>query len=171
MGIALLVSVLIGVSPSCLLLMVMLDGLLAFREALQGTLLGDFVLLQTAVPQLAGALFALLLTFSSVANLLLLQVRERWHEIGLLQALGWRSAFIHRLLVQEGLTLAIAGTIPGVLVAGGILYWLHSAQNNVALPLVATGTILLMALVAVLGTFPALRAVNRARLIEVVRAE
>ncbi|HLG65315.1 MAG TPA: FtsX-like permease family protein [Ktedonosporobacter sp.] len=156
---------------SALLLMVMLDGLLAFREALQGTLLGNFVLLQTAVPQLAGALFALLLTFSSVANLLLLQVRERWHEIGLLQALGWRPAFIYRLLVQEGLTLAIAGTIPGVLVAGGILYWLHSAQSNVALPLVATGTILLMALVAVLGTFPALRAVNRVHLVEVMRAE
>jgi hypothetical protein len=30
------------------------NGVLALHQALQGTLLGDYVLLQTAVPQIAG---------------------------------------------------------------------------------------------------------------------
>jgi hypothetical protein len=155
---------------SALLLTLMLDGLLAFRQALQGTLLGEFVLLQTAVPQLASAIFALLLTFLSVASLLTLQVRERWYEIGLLQALGWRATFIQRLLVQEGLTLTLAGTLPGVLVAAGLL-WQRGEQSGNALPLVALLALLLMLLVAVLGTLPALRALKRLRVIDIMRSE
>jgi hypothetical protein len=48
---------------SALLLMVMLNGVLALHQALQGTLLGDYVLLQTAVPQIAGCVIAIVLTF------------------------------------------------------------------------------------------------------------
>ncbi len=106
---------------SAVLLTVMVDGILAFRQTLQGTLLGDYVLLQTAVPQIAGAVFAVLLTFLSVADLLLLQVRERQKEIGLLQAVGWRAKIVQRLFVQEGLMLAVVGAVPGVLVALGVL--------------------------------------------------
>ncbi|MGI9060309.1 MAG: hypothetical protein ACR2H5_17230 [Ktedonobacteraceae bacterium] len=42
----------------------------------------------------------MLLTFLSVADLLLLQVWERQKEIEVLQAVGWRPR-----IVQEGLTL------------------------------------------------------------------
>src|SRR5215470_4482181 len=91
---------------SAILLVVMFSGILALRQTLTGTLLGDFVLLQTAVPQIAGCVLAVLLSFLSVADLLLLQVRERQQEIGLLRAVGWRPGVVRWLFMQEGLILA-----------------------------------------------------------------
>jgi hypothetical protein len=103
---------------SALLLMIMFNGLLAQHQALQGTLLGDYVLLQTAVPQIAGCIIALVLTFLSVADLLLLQVRE---------------------------------------------------QNIVPVPLIACGVIVLMVIVATLAILPAMGAVSRMEVVDLLR--
>ncbi|MGI9062065.1 MAG: ABC transporter permease [Ktedonobacteraceae bacterium] len=156
---------------SAILLTVMIDGLLAFRQTLQGTLLGEYILLQTAVPQLAGASFAVLLTFLSVADLLLIQVRERQKEIGLLQAVGWRAHLVQRLFVQEGLTLAVVGAVPGVLVALWILTAHHAAQGSIPALVVGAGAVVVMLVVAGLATLPAIRAINRLPLMDVLRAE
>lgn len=156
---------------SAVLLTVMVDGILAFRQTLQGTLLGDYVLLQTAVPQIAGAVFAIILTFLSVADLLLLQVRERQKEIGLLQAVGWRAKIVQRLFVQEGLMLAVVGAVPGVLLALGVLMTQHAAPGAIPAPLVGLGAIVLMLIVAGLATIPAVRAVNRLPMMDVLRAD
>ena len=156
---------------SAVLLVLMFSGTLALHQTLVGTLLGDFVLLQTAVPQIAGCVFAVLLTFLSVADLLLLQVRERQQEIGLLQAIGWRPGLVQQLFMQEGLTLAIISTIPGVLVALEILAIQHNVQSIIPPPLVALSAVLLMLLVASLATIPALRALKRVQVIDVLRAE
>src|SRR5260370_28712305 len=67
---------------SAILLVVMFSGILALRQTLTGTLLGDFVLLQTAVPQIAGCVLAVALSVLSVAGLLLLQVPGRQLESG-----------------------------------------------------------------------------------------
>ena len=156
---------------SALLLMVMFNSLLAQHQALQGTLLGDYVLLQTAVPQIAGCVIALVLTFLSVADLLLLQVRERQKEIGLFHAIGWRPWAIQRLFAQEGLLLAIGGTIPGVLVSLWILSSQHVVQHIASVPLIACGVVVLMLLVAILAILPAMRAVSRMRVVDLLRAE
>ena len=156
---------------SALLLMVMFNGVLALRQTLIGTLLGNYVLLQTAVPQIAGCVFALLLTFLSVSDLLLLQVRTRQQEIGLLQAIGWRPWAMQQLFILEGLTLAVIGTVPGVLVSLWVLAAQHSVQNIVPLPLLACGAILLMLLVSALAILPALRAINRMQVVQVLRSE
>lgn len=156
---------------SAALLVVMLESLLAFQQALQGTLLGSYILLQTAIPQLAGALFALVLTFLSVADLLLLQLRERRHEIGLLLALGWRMHHVQQLFVQEGLTLALLGTIPGTIAAALILVSQHGIQSLSTVLVVGLSTILLMVMVAAIATIPALRALTYVQLVEVMRAE
>jgi ABC-type antimicrobial peptide transport system permease subunit len=156
---------------SAVLLVLMVSGVLALRQALQGTLLGDFVLMQTAVPQIAGGVFAVLLTFLSVADLLLLQVRERQQEIGLLQAVGWRSRMVQWLFIQEGMILALISTVPGVLVALGILAAQHTVQRTLLFPLVALGAVLLLVGVSTLATLPALRALNRMQVVEVLRAE
>lgn len=156
---------------SAILLTVMVNGILAFRQTLQGTLLGDYVLLQTAVPQLAGAAFALLLTFLSIADLLLLQVHERTKEIGLLQSVGWRLGIVQRMFVQEGMTLAFLGAIPGVLVALAVLAVQHSSQSATSALLVALGAVILILLISALATIPAIRAVNRTQLMDVLRAE
>jgi len=156
---------------STVLLVLMGSGILALHQTLQGTLLGNFVLLQTAVPQIAGCVFAVLLSFLSVADLLLLQVRERRQEIGLLQAVGWRPGLVQRLFVQEGLALAIGGALPGVVIAQWILTMQHAVQQIIPAPLVALGTVLLMMLVAALAAIPALRAMNRMPVVDVLRAE
>jgi putative ABC transport system permease protein len=156
---------------SALLLMIMFNGVLALHQALQGTLLGDYVLFQTAVPQIAGCVIAMVLTFLSVADLLLLQVRERQKEIGLLQAIGWRPWAIQRLFVQEGLFLAMIGTVPGVLVSLWVLYAQHSTQKTVSLPLMACGVIVLMGIVSALAILPAMRAVSRMEVADLLRAE
>ncbi|MDQ6659419.1 MAG: ABC transporter permease [Chloroflexota bacterium] len=156
---------------SAALLTVMVDGILAFRQTLQGTLLGDYVLVQTAIPQIAGAVFALLLTFLSVADLLLLQVRERQKEICLLQAVGWRPNVVQRLFVQEGLILAIVGAVPGALVALIILNAQRAASGSVPAPFVALGAVVLMLIVAAFATLPAVRSVNRLPMSDVLRAE
>lgn len=156
---------------SAILLVLMFSGILALRQTLTGTLLGDFVLLETAVPQIAGCVLAVLLSFLSVADLLLLQVRERQQEIGLLQATGWRPGMVQRLFAQEGLTLAFISTLPGVLVAQWILTVQHTVQHIIPPPLVALGAVLLMMFVAAMATIPALRAMNRVQVIDVLRAE
>ena len=156
---------------SALLLMIMFNSLLAQHQALQGTLLGDYVLLQTAVPQIAGCVIALVLTFLSVADLLLLQVRERQKEIGLFHAIGWHPWAIQRLFVQEGLLLVIAGTIPGVLVSLWVLSVQHVVQHIVSVPLIACCVVALMILVATLAILPTMRAVSRVRVVELLRAE
>jgi putative ABC transport system permease protein len=156
---------------SALLLVVMVNGVLALHQALQGTLLGDYVLLQTAVPQIAGCVIAIVLTFLSVADLLLLQVRERHQEIGLLLAVGWRPGWIQRLFVQEGLMLAMLGAIPGVLVALGIVSMQHATQAMIPTPLVALGAVRLLVLVAAGAAVPALRAVSRLQVADILRAE
>jgi len=156
---------------SAVLLVLMFTGVLSLHQVLQGTLLGDYVLLQTAVPQIAGCVIAVLLTFLSVADLLLLHVRERQQEIGLLQAVGWRPGWIQRLFVQEGLTLAMIGTIPGVLLAQWILNRQHATQSIFPTPVVALGAVLLMVLVAACATIPALRALSRMQVADVLRSE
>ena len=155
---------------SAFLLMIMLNGVLALHQALQGTLLGEYVLFQTAVPQIAGCAIAMVLTFLSVADLLLLQVRERQQEIGLLQAIGWRPWAIQRLFVQEGLFLAMIGTISGVLVSLWVLSAQHLAQNIVSVPLMACGVIVLMGMVSALAILPAMRAASRMEVVDLLRA-
>ena len=140
---------------SALLLVLMGSDILILRQSLSGTLLGNFVLVQTSVPQLAGIVFALLLTFLSVADVLLVQVRERRQEIGLLQALGWRAGAVQRLFIHEGLALALIGTIPGVLVSLWILNMRRAPLPGLSSLGVAGGTMLLLLRVATLATVPA----------------
>ena len=71
----------------------------------------------------------MLLSFLSVTDLLLLQVRERQREIGLLQALGWRARLVQRMFVQEGVTVALLGSVTGVLTAASILAVQHTGQQ------------------------------------------
>ncbi len=102
---------------------------------------------------------------------MLLQVREWQQEIGLLQAVGWRPRMVQRLFVQEGLALALIGTVPGVLVALGILAAQHTVQSTLPFSLVALGAVLVLVGVSALATIPAVRAMNRMQVIEVLRAE
>ncbi len=156
---------------STVLLVVTLTSLLAFRQLLQGTLLGQEVLLQTAVPQLVGVVFTLLLTFLGVADPLVLGVRERQGEIALLQAVGWPLGLVQGLVLREGILLALLGTLPGV----GLALVLVALQQQQTAPVIALlvggGAIGFLILVAALATLPALRLIARLRLPEILRRE
>ncbi len=156
---------------SSLLLIVMFSSILALRQTLTGTLLGNYVLVETALPQIAGCVFAVLLSFLSIADLLLLHVRERQREIGLLLALGWQAAMVQRLFMREGITFALMGALPGALIAEWVLNTQHASQQLVSPLLVALGAILLMVLVASLASIPALRAIQRMQIHDILRAE
>ncbi|GLV60040.1 hypothetical protein KDH_68630 [Dictyobacter sp. S3.2.2.5] len=156
---------------TALLLIIMLNGLVAFRQSLQGTILGDTVLIQTQLPQIAGVVFALVFTFLSVANLLLLQVRERRQEIGLLQAVGWRPGLVQRMFMQEGLALIVCGSIPGAVVALWILVQQHATQRIVPTPLIALAVLIVMGILGTLATIPAMRQAKRLPITEILRAE
>lgn len=160
-----------SIACSTILLIVMTNQVLTLQKTLRGTLLGNDVLLQTTAFQAAGAIAALALTFFSVADLLLLQVRERRQEIGLLRAVGWRPRLIRRMFTDEGLALALLGSIPGIIIALGaqmIRQQLTSVPVAVGL---AVGAFVVMALVAVAATFPAVRAANRIQVMEALRSE
>jgi len=115
--------------------------------------------------------FAVILTFLSVADLLLLQVRERQQEIGLLRAVGWRPVFVQRMFIQEGLLLAFCGALPGVLVALFILMVQHTVQGAIPPALIALGSLLGMMVIGALATLPAIRMAERMQVVEVLRAE
>jgi len=100
-----------------------------------------------------------------------LQVRERRQEIGLLHAVGWRAGKIRRLFVQEGFTLALVGTLPGVGLAIWALLGWHLAQSVVSPVWLAVGVVVLLGLVTMLAAWPALRAIQRMQVVEVLRAE
>lgn len=160
-----------SIACSTILLIVMANQLLALQKTLRGTLLGNDVLLQTTAFQLAGALAALALTFLSVADLLLLQVRERRQEIGLLRAVGWRPRLIRRLFTDEGIVLALLGSIPGIVIALGAQIAQHQLVNVPTAVALAVGTLTIMALVAIGATFPAVRAANRIQVMDALRSE
>jgi putative ABC transport system permease protein len=76
-----------------------------------------------------GEYFLAFSAFLLVAALLLaglffrLGVEQRAREVGLLRALGWTAPRVRRLLMTEGLALAVAGALLGV--AGAVLFaWL-----------------------------------------------
>ncbi len=165
------VILLLSLCCSSGLLTLTLHGILTLRQTLQGTLLGDFVLLQTAVPQVCGVLFTIVLAILSLADMLIMQVRERQQEIGVLQALGWRPQMIRNMFLQEGYVVAIMGILPGIGIALGVLL----AQKQYLPPLTVAGIIgtvlVLMSSGVLIGILPALRVIERLSLIHILRTE
>ncbi len=53
---------------------------------------------------------------AGIANTLIINVTERRHEIGVLRAIGARSRHLLAMLVAEGLTLGLVGTVAGMLI-------------------------------------------------------
>jgi putative ABC transport system permease protein len=83
----------------------------------------DAILDENPVLQMASAigwsvsLVALVMGLVGVVNALLMSVTERIREIGILAALGWSPGRVISLIVCEGVLLALAGSVFGI-VAG-----------------------------------------------------
>lgn len=100
----------------------------AFQGAVVGTLLGDAVAVQARGADYAATFATLLLAGVGVANVLYLNIRDRGAEIATLRAVGWRESNLARMVLAEGLGIALVGSVPGAvlglaasaILAGGV---------------------------------------------------
>jgi putative ABC transport system permease protein len=109
----------------------------------------------------AFALVALLLSALGLHGLLAYSVSRRTREIGVRVALGAQAADVRRLVLREGLRLALAGIAVGLAAAWGTARWLDALLFGVtaADPVTyAIGPLLLASVAAVACLLPARRA-------------
>jgi predicted permease len=104
---------------------------------------------------------ALLLAAVGIYGVLSYAVNQRTHEIGIRMALGAERSMVRRMVVGQGLTLAVAGILLGLVGAYALSGWLSSLVFEVQVtdPWVFAGVVGILALVAGLaGYLPARRA-------------
>ncbi len=104
---------------------------------------------------------ALIVGGVGIANVMLMSVLERRSEIGLRRALGATRRHIAMQFVSEALTLAFAGGVLGVLLGAGlaVAYAISQSWTPIIPPVaVAGGIIAALAIGALAGFYPAMRA-------------
>jgi putative ABC transport system permease protein len=130
----------------------------AFNKAFAAQL-GNIALI---VELVVGAGFATILMI--VGNSMVMAVRERTREIGVLKTLGFTGARVLRLVLGESILLALLGGIPGLLVALLVIWSTRDSLSNFVpgmtlTPGIALAAVALMiALGIVTGLVPALNA-------------
>ena len=111
----------------------------------------------------AFALSALLLAITGIYAVVAFSVSQRAHEIAIRMALGAQRTAIARLVVIAGAKLALLGCAFGVLgsVAASRLVTSFLFEVSATDPLIYTGSVLIMLLVALLASaLPAIRAAS-----------
>ncbi|MGB6961620.1 MAG: FtsX-like permease family protein, partial [Candidatus Acidiferrum sp.] len=108
-------------------------------------------------------LLALVLACIGLYGLLSYEVARRTREIGIRMALGGRAKDVLRLVLQQGIALAVVGAVAGTGVALGVMRYLNSMLYDVHAndPLTMIAVALLLILVALAACFiPARRAMR-----------
>src|SRR5262249_37996945 len=132
----------------------------AFNKAFAAQL-GNIALI---VGLVVGAAFVTILMI--VGNTMVMTVRERTREIGVLKTLGFTGGRILRLVLDESLLLALLGGIPGMIIAALMIYSIRdSLMNFVPLmslspDIVLAALALMLALGLLTGLIPALNAMK-----------
>ena len=109
--------------------------------------IGNLSLILTSV--VLAAFFVILVI---VGNSMILSIRERTREIGVMKTLGFTSGRIFRMVLTESLLVALIGGVLGVLAAGLMVSLVNKAPIQLPV-LVLGGSVWTQALlyVAVLG--------------------
>lgn len=132
----------------------------AFNEAF----VAQFGNIALIVELVVGAAFVAILMI--VGNTMVMSVRERTREIGVLKTLGFGGGRILRLVLGESLLLALIGGIPGLGVAAFFILFVRDSVASVvpkltiSLPLALVGIALMLGLGIVTGLIPALTAMR-----------
>ena len=132
----------------------------AFNKAFAAQL-GNIALIVSLV---VGASFATILMI--VGNTMVMAVRERTREIGVLKTLGFSGGRILRMILGESVLLALLGGIPGIALAALFAAAMESSVGNFIPGLAVTPGIALTALALMLmlglatGLIPAVNAMR-----------
>jgi hypothetical protein len=147
----------LGSALSAGLLTLLLGVTVQQRGMLGGTLLGEFILVNIESYHYAIVGIGLGLAFLSTFNGLLGSILERQREIGVLKAVGWRTASVARLFILQGLLLGMAGASAGALAGVLVYFYLYRSASSTLALVILLG-------VSVPGLIGALAAIYPARL-------
>jgi putative ABC transport system permease protein len=78
------------------------------------------------------AAIALIVASAILINTFLMAINERSKEIGILNAIGWRSSMIVTIFVIESLALTLFGGIIGLVISYGMLRYIQSAYSDIS---------------------------------------
>ncbi len=140
---------------------------LAFRGVVVGSLLGDAVAVQIRGVDYLAIAAIVALGVLAVADVLVLNVRERAAELATIRQFGWPESALTRLVVTEGALIGAAGSAAGA-AAGLAAAAQFTGQFPGRLIVAAAGAALAGVLVTAVAALPparALRSLPAARLL------
>ena len=134
------------------------------EKAFNKAFVAQFGNIALIVELVVGAAFVTILMI--VGNTMMMSVRERTREIGVLKTLGFTGGRILSLVLGESMLLAMIGGILGLGLAAFFILFVRDSVSNVvpkltiSLPLILTGIALMLGLGVVTGLVPALNAMR-----------
>ncbi|MHB1930254.1 MAG: FtsX-like permease family protein [Acidimicrobiales bacterium] len=110
----------------------------AFSGAVAGNLLGDHIDVQVRGADYAAVVIILALGAGSVTDVLIMNLRERSGELAALRACGWADRSLRHLVVTEGVTIGLVGSLIGAAAGLGAVTAFGAAPASVAAGTAAT---------------------------------
>ncbi|MEB2334656.1 MAG: FtsX-like permease family protein [Anaerolineaceae bacterium] len=150
----------LGSALSAGLLTLLLGVTLQQRGMLNGTLLGEFILVNVEGYHYAIVGIGLGLAFLSTFNGLLGSILERRREIGVLKAIGWRTSSVARLFIAQGIILGIVGGSVGALAGTLTFFYLYQSISADMMVAILLGISLPGLVGALAALYPARLAAN-----------
>ncbi len=132
----------------------------AFRGVLVGSLLGNAVAVQVRGVDYIAVVATVALGVLAVADVIILNTRDRAAEIATIRALGWRESALSRLVISEGVLIGGAGSLAGA-VTGLAAAAAFAGQLPGRLYLVAVASVLAGALITAAAAVLPARALRR----------
>jgi len=119
-----------GRTAVSVLAMIIPAGILAFilfiylgvQTVLGETLLGEYLAVEVRGFHFVLNALVFILAGLAITDTLLVNLRERQKEFGLLKAVGWRNSNIFRVLIFEGMGMGLIGGVIGTVISV-FLYW------------------------------------------------